>query len=168
MTEVVDTNVLLIANGQHGDVSPACVRHCAERLLRITQTGRIAIDDGFRILREYGNKANSNRGRGPGDAFLKWVLQNHAVTARCDRVAITETAPDQFEEFPVDPELVAFDPPDRKFVAVARAHGEQPPILQGADSKWLGWADALARHGVTVDFLCPDDVQRFRKRKGGS
>ena len=30
MKAVIDTNVLLVANGQHADVSPGCVAACVE------------------------------------------------------------------------------------------------------------------------------------------
>lgn len=70
------------------------------------------------------------------------------------------------ESFPDDPALAAFDPADRKFVAVAAVCPEKPPILQAADSKWWDWAKALKRHGLKVEFLCPEDIARFRARKG--
>lgn len=72
-----------------------------------------------------------------------------------------------FESFPDDAELVNFDAPDRKFVAVANAHQAKPAILQAADSKWLDWSPALARHGVKVEFLCEADIARFHKKKFG-
>ena len=37
-----------------------------------------------------------------------------------------------------------------------------------ADSKWLAWEQALNEHDITVDFLCPADVERFRKNKAKS
>lgn len=165
MTSIVDTNVILIANRQHQDVSPQCISNCTIALQLMMQKGKLAIDDRFRILLEYQNKTKPKKGRGPGDAFVKWALQNNANPARCDRVPITEHASRGFESFPDDADLVTFDPPDRKFVAVSAAHSKKPPILQAADSKWLGWAPALKRHGVHVEFLCKEDIQRFQKNK---
>jgi hypothetical protein len=167
MTVVVDTNVLLVANGQHGDVGDACVVACAQRLQDIMQKGRIAIDDGYRILREYQSKTAPRVGKRPGDAFLKWLLRNTANRERCDQVRLEEHPERGFTCFPEDPRLVDFDPPDRKFVAVARAHAGQPAILQAADSKWLEWSSALQDHGVRVEFLCPVDIQRFDRKKKG-
>ena len=69
----------------------------------------------------------------------------------------------EFQQFPNDPALNDFDPDDRKFIAVARAHPENPPILQAVDSKWWGFKDALHRNGVTVEFICEDDIQRLHK-----
>jgi hypothetical protein len=53
-------------------------------------------------------------------------------------------------------------------LAVANAHVEKPPILQGLDSKWWGWKDALASAGITVDFLCPTEVEAAYEKKFGS
>lgn len=61
-TKIVDTNVTLVANGQHSDVSLDCVANCALALQEIMQKGRIALDDSFRILTEYQNKTTSRRG----------------------------------------------------------------------------------------------------------
>lgn len=165
MTQIVDTNVILIANRQHDDVSAECVANCARHLSTIMKGGRIAVDDAFRVLKEYQNKTNANRSKGPGDTFVKWVLQNLANPARVDRVRLEPDAERGFASFPEDERLANFDPPDRKFVAVACAHPERPPISQAADSKWLGWNAALQAHGVRVEFLCPCDIERFEDNK---
>jgi hypothetical protein len=162
---VVDTNVVLVANGQHRDVSSECVATCALRLQAIMQNGKLALDDCFRILLEYQNKTTPKTGNRPGDAFVKWALQNNANTLRVECVKLEDHADRAFVTFPDDPGLAEFDPPDRKFVAVAGAHPDKPPILQAADSKWLGWASTLKLHYITVDFLCHDDIKRFQANK---
>lgn len=101
---VIDTNVLLIANGSHQDVSPSCRVECITRLLAHQKSGVVVIDDAFRILKEYQHKTKPNQPKGVGDAFLKWLLQNAANGKRVHRVAIIETASDEFAEFP-DPAL---------------------------------------------------------------
>ncbi|WP_196780180.1 hypothetical protein [Aeromonas hydrophila] len=58
MKAVIDTNVLLVANGLHGDVSGACVEECVKRLEAMDRTGITVIDDGFRILGEYLHKTS--------------------------------------------------------------------------------------------------------------
>jgi hypothetical protein len=167
MTCIVDTNVILVANGQHQDVSPPCVATCALKLQSIMSGGRIALDHAFEILLEYQNKTTPKTGNRPCDAFVKWALQNNANAAKCDRVELHPHPERGYESFPDDKRLLKFDPPDRKFVAVAAAHENHPPILQAADSKWLGWAPALSDHGIEVDFLCPGDIQRFHDKKSG-
>ncbi len=168
LTSVVDTNVVLVANQQHQGVSPDCIRTCALRLQEIIREGRLALDDAFLILSEYQNKTRPNRGKGPGDAFVKWALRNSANAARCDRIEIKTHARRGFESFPDDDRLANFDAPDRKFVAVASSHPDHPPVLQAADSKWIDWAPALKDHGVDVLFICERDIQRFHQNKFGA
>jgi hypothetical protein len=172
MTVMVDTNVILTANRQHTDVSEACIVSCAQRLQAIVAGGRVAIDDDYRILKEYQNKTTPHVGKRAGDAFVKWLLRNNANPERCDQVKLVEHPERGFESFPQDVRLTTFDPADRKFVAVSCAHGDHPPIAQATDSKWIGWAPALRDHGVKVEFLCPADIQSFedtrKARKGQS
>lgn len=164
-TAVIDTNVLLVANGSHADVSDACRKTCIERLLAQQKSGLTVIDDGFRILSEYRNKTRPNQPKGVGDVFLKWLLQNQGNTSRVHKVVITETATDEFAEFPDVALQPRFDAPDRKFAAVAHAHPDKPPIWQAADCKWLDWWPALKAKGVRVEFVCPDDARIFFARK---
>ena len=165
MLEIVDTNVVLVANGQHQDVSRASVAICAHRLQAIMEGKRLVIDAGFLILGEYNNKTKPNTGSRIGDAFVKWALRHERIADRVHRVELTPHCGRGFKTFPDDADLVRFDDPDRKFVAVACAHGKFPPILQATDSKWLGWNEALRRHGVIVEFICPEDIKRFQEQK---
>jgi hypothetical protein len=165
MKAVIDTNVLLVANGDHADVSPDCRAECVRRLQAMQATGVTVIDDAFLILGEYLNKTRVNPPKGVGDAFLKWLLREAGNSKRVDQVSLTTRAENRFAEFP-DPTLEReFDADDRKFVAVANAHDEKPPVWQAADAKWLDWWQPLAAHGVHVDFLCPADVSRIYKKK---
>lgn len=164
MKAVIDTNVLLVANGQHDDISEDCVIECVKRLQAMQQKGVVVIDDEFRILGEYQKKTSLNPAKGVGDRFLKWLLQQ-ARSAQVEQITLNETADNCFAEFP-DPALEPlFDAPDRKFAAVAHAHQEKPAIWQAADCKWLDWWPALRAKGVGVDFLCPDDVCMVYSKK---
>ena len=164
MKAVIDTNVLLVANGQHADVSEDCVIACVTRLQSIQQSGVVVIDDGYRLVGEYHHKTSLTPPNGVGDKFLKWMLQ-HTGTSRVEQINLNETVPDCFVEFP-DPALEPlFDAPDRKFAAVAHAHPDKPKILQAADCKWLDWWPALRAKGVEVDFLCPADACSFYNKK---
>ena len=165
MKVVVDTNVLLVANGLHAKVSPDCVIACVKRLQTLEKKGVVVIDDGYRILREYRKKTSVSPPKGVGDLFLKWLMRNATNTRHVEQVPLTETAADCFEEFPVPSLAAAFDPPDRKFAAVAHAHPEKPPVWQAADSKWLAWWQDLRAQGVRVEFLCPSDVVRVYRKK---
>lgn len=165
MRAVIDTNVLLVANGQHADVSADCVTECVRRLQAVQKSGITVIDDGYRILGEYQHKTSLKPPKGVGDVFLKWLLREAGSTKRVEQVSLTETATNCFAEFP-DPALEGnFDAPDRKFAAVANAHPEKPPIWQASDCKWLDWWPALQAKGVRVEFLCPDDACQFYSKK---
>lgn len=165
MKAVIDTNVLLVANGQHADVSPGCVAACVERLQAMQSGGVTVIDDGHRILDEYLHKTQANRPKGVGDVFLKWLLRQVANPQRVEQVSLTDTGDQTYAEFPSPALQPRFDPSDRKFAAVAHAHPDKPPIWEAADSKWLDWWPALKACGVQVDFLCPDDTCHFYREK---
>lgn len=165
---VVDTNVIAVANRRHDDVSPACVTHCAQALLAIKNEGRIALDEARKIIREYQGYAKpKNVQTEPGDAFMKWLLQNMANKERCDLIKLVDHAQRGFESFPDDERLSEFDPSDRMFVAVAAAHPERPPILQATDCKWLNWMEALQDHNIGVTLVCDADIRRFHQNKFG-
>lgn len=161
---VLDTNVLLVADSQHPDVGDECLTKCVELLERVKRRGVVVIDDEYRVLSEYQNKL-SGTGKSLGSVFLKWLLQNQKNHKWVYPVSLNESSLDWFDEFP-DQELQKhFDPPDRKFVAIAAAHPDKPDIWQATDCKWLDWRDALSQSGIGVAFCCPDEIQRFYKNK---
>ncbi len=162
---VVDTNVILVANEAHAEVSPECVIACVERLNELMESGVLVVDDGFRIFSEYLNKTNPRAAKGVGDVFVQWALRHRGQAHRVQEVALTEQGSDQYAEFP-DPALQArFDKSDRMFAAVAHAHSDRPAIWQAADCKWLDWWPALKACGVVVEFLCEDDICRVYAKK---
>ncbi len=165
---VIDTNVLLVADGKAPQMTAACVAECLTRLERVKASEQVVLDETRIIMGEYHNKLSANRSPTPGSAFLKWLLQVQAVAKHVSPVIITSLNQEQtlFAEFPADKALeAAFDPADRKFVAAANAHPERPPILESADSKWLGWELSLARHGIRLEVLCRRELEEIRKRK---
>lgn len=165
MRAVIDTNVLLVANGQHAEVSADCVAMCVQRLRAMEEAGVTVIDDSYRILGEYLNKTSLNPPKGVGDVFLKWLLREAGNPGRVEQVSLTELVENEFAEFPDQALQPAFDAPDRKFAAVANAHPDKPPVWQAADCKWLDWWPTLQAKGVRVEFLCADDVCGFYRNK---
>ena len=164
MKLIIDTNVPKAANGEATpQASPDCVRACLETVQDVmNDLHSLVIDAGWRILREYMRQLRSSGQPGMGDAFLKWVLTNQANPQRCAQVSITPvTSSQKFKEFPVVPELSTFDPSDRKFVAVALAHPQRPPIVNATDSDWWHYRQSLKNCGVNVKFLCPDIMERM-------
>ena len=170
MIVVVDTNVAVVANGRSEQASADCERMCGQRLQKITKgPDRLVLDDQRRIIREYQNNLRSEGQPGIGDAFLKWVLTNWRNPKQCQLVTITQVGGNEtdFRGLPSHPALQGFDPSDRKFVAVALAHSQRPPILQAVDSKWWDMQEALECNNVQVEFLCPYDMQRLQTSHKG-
>jgi hypothetical protein len=162
---VVDTNILLVANGQHQDISLDCEDECIHLLTRLQKHGVTVLDDDFRILGEYQHKTSLNPPKGVGDVFLKFLLREQGNQKRVEQVTITEVSTNIFKEFPDNNLQPQFDAPDRKFAAVANAHPDKPPILQAADCKWLDWWPTLHHNGVKVEFVCPEDACKFYTNK---
>jgi len=160
MKVIVDTNVPVVANKAAPQASAVCVTMCVRRLRDIQQNHTLVLDDGWHILREYQANLSSSGQPGVGDAFLKWVLTNRSNPHRCEQVCITPTGtdlpPGRFVEFPVTPDLAGFDPEDCKFVAVAVAHPEHPPVLNAVDPDWWQYRHALEQISISIEFLCPD------------
>ena len=170
---IVDTNVIVIANDTD-DKRADCRDRCQDRLQQIIdQREKIVIDDGWRILGEYDDNTHPNTKKGIGDLFVKRLLQNLGNPDICTMAPITPLAGNRtdFGEFPTDTALINFDPDDRKFIAVALAHkrdtGQTPPILLAIDRGWLQFVDELANHGVSVNLICEEDMQRPRQGRKG-
>lgn len=169
---LVDTNVpktanLAIAIGQVSDDLLTCVWACVMAVEHIVKNGGLVMDSGDEIYGEYMRNLAMAGQPGVGDQFMKWVHDNRWRFPNEDRVKITRNG-ESYDEFPEHDELADFDNLDRKFIAVANAHPNKPPILQATDSKWWGWQGALAESGITVQFLCPDYVQAKFEEKMGS
>ena len=172
-TVILDTNVIVIANGQTPQASTDCVRRCRERLdLILGGSEKVVLDYGQRILREYRRNLKDERHprRGRGDLFMQWLRQNQWNEERCSLVHITPLADNgtDFAEFPnEDAALADFHKKDRKFIAVALAYqqtfGQTATLLLAIDRGWLKFIDALAVHDVAIDFLCEADIQRPRQ-----
>ena len=166
---IVDTNVIVIANDTD-DKRKDCRDSCQDRIKQIRdQRETVVVDDGWRIFGEYEDNTHPNTRKGIGDLFVKRLLQNLGNPEICKMVHITSLAGNgtDFEEFATDTALINFDPDDRKFIAVALAHkrdnGQVPTILLAIDKGWLQFIAALANHGVSVDLICEEDMQRPRQ-----
>lgn len=168
---LVDTNVPKMANLH---VAPEqipleladCVLACVEAVEHVIKKRCLLMDAGDEIFDEYRKQLAMKGQPGMGDHFMKWVHDNRWSLPDSNRVIISKNG-ESYDQFPVHDDLNDFDTSDRKFVAVANAHPEKPPILQATDSKWWGWKDALAEVGITAHFLCPEYVKaKFTEKMG--
>ena len=160
---VVDTNVCILANGLNTHVGFSCIRACIDAL-EDARRRVVVIDDSYRIFEEYRRHLSASGQPNVGDAFFKWLWDNHCNDQRCERVPITPRDDPKrcFEEFPDDPALTAFDRSDQKFVAVALASGLDPEVLNGSDTDWWIARQSLTSHGVRIRFLCPELMDKPR------
>jgi len=159
---IVDTNVLVVANGKASHVGIECEKACLEKLIRIRNNGRVLVDQSDFILAEYKRHLSHSGQPGLGDAFFKWLWDNQAQASICTKVDISpeDGSGTSFAVFPTDPELAGFDLSDRKFVATAIASEENPPILNATDRDWWQFREQLQNHGVSIEFLCPQHMQQ--------
>lgn len=164
---VVDTNVATTANGANDGAPATCVVASAKALQAVMDRGHVFLDASGRIVAEYRANLSAQGQPGPGDAFLKWVLTNEWGGQCVTRVSITPKpgGEDGYDELPPPPDGTVYDPSDQKFLAVAAAHPNHPPILQSYDSKWWGWCAALEAISVTIHFLCPQAIEAKYREK---
>ena len=160
---VVDTNVVIVANGDTPQASETCEIACIEKLEWIQDNCILLLDNMDLILKEYDPYFCHSGQPGPGDAFFRWLHFNQFNDQHCRTIAITPHAEREFAEFPDDPDLADFDRSDRKFVAVAIASGNAPEILNATDTDWWQHRAALQRHGIKVTFLCPKLMQQQKQ-----
>ena len=149
---VVDTNVLVAANGRQTHADVRCRTACIDSLVEVCEAGQlVAIDDGGAIVEEYARHANWAGSPGVGDVFFKHVWNHQYDAARVVRARVTPTKDEDrgFEELPAN----SFDPSDRKFLAVAVV--EKAVVLNATDSDWDEQLDLMRRLAVEVRQLCP-------------
>lgn len=156
-TCVVDTNVLVAANGRDTHADEKCHERCVEQLEHIAKHCVVVVDCCDLIVEEYMKHA-SFRPLGVGDAFLKHVFNNRFNPARVRRVRITRNDDDRrgFEELPAN----HLDRADRKFLATAVVG--KAPILNAIDSDWDEQKELTTEVGVEVRQLCPQHASKAR------
>lgn len=159
---LLDTNVAVVANGKSTAAFP-CVTKAVERIERLKAGEILVLDDAFYILSEYDRNLNAGGKPGVGDDFYLWALRNRNNPQRCEQVPLALTADGSFAAFPTAAELAKFDPSDRKFVAAALTHPANPTVVNACDKDWHEHHEALSRHGVAIEFLCPEEMTRPRR-----
>lgn len=99
MTEVIiDTNVLVVANGQNSDVIESCEDACIRFLVQASATGVVLMDGLGEILEEYIRAVNTDRPHGFGARFLFQLIQQQPDRARLEDLDKKEDG--EFVDFP--------------------------------------------------------------------
>lgn len=150
---VVDTNVLIVANGNNKEADSDCERACIEALLEATRGKRITLLDASNlIMDEYSTHCRYSREPGVGNVFFKFLYDRQwSEESTIEHVAIQESPDEEggFANLPPND----LDPNDRKFLAVAEAGNGR--VVNATDSDWSEHADFIASMGVQVLELCP-------------
>jgi hypothetical protein len=151
---VVDTNVAIVANGRGTNASIDCRLAAVEFLNWLLANGRVILDLGGEIQAEYHRHLNPKGQPGVGDRFYRMVLES--APKRVERIELSKNAAGEFDDFPADPALAAFDRSDRKFAAAARK--AKAPVANATDRRsWHAYHAALVANGIAVEFVCGGD-----------
>jgi hypothetical protein len=151
---IVDTNVLAVAEGLHGQASETCVAACLSIARRLQDGATIAVDDGDRILKEYIDALRGSTNAGIGSKLASALYRRRFDPNVCRLLSLTpiDEPPGSFEEVP-EP-LRDFDNDDQKFIAVAVAEGSRSPVFTAVDREWWDRQEDLSRNGINVQHLC--------------
>lgn len=162
---IIDTNVPVKAADT--TVETALDIECAIACLQFidkfmkSPTSNLVIDYNGDILKEYEHNTRIHGQDTIATQFYKWIQRQ--ITLRADSKIefchITKNRYGSYVEFPDSVELQGFDVADHKFVALASVHPDHPTIIQGADSLWWGYKEALGRCGVHIHFVCENYVK---------
>jgi hypothetical protein len=150
----VDTNVLVAANGRDTHADLVCRRAAVAQLIAIRSAKSLLLDAGREVLREYQARMNFAGAPGIGDEFFRWAFENQATLPLIELHHEDERG---YEEFPESQELRAFDPADRKFVALVVAHGDAV-VVNALDSDYSESSAGLTAAGVRILELCPHQL----------
>lgn len=170
---IIDTNVICEAGKTNYETYDALAVRCAEKCTDFifkfinSPASRLALDTNWEIVKEYQRNISGSGQPTLADSFMRWLYTYLAKIPMEDLVNIQKQNEDSYGMFPADDRLASFDPPDRKFVALANAHPSHPPIVQGTDCKWWGFKDIFKEYGIEIHFLCEDYIKEAFQRKVG-
>lgn len=123
---IIDANVALLAGTNVKDIPVdqlVCARKCLDFINKFMHNPQasLVLDAEGRILKEYRN-ANLLKGS-PNMAtrFYIWACQNMPKQAE-DFISLKEIDESVFLHYPDSEKLKKFDPPDRKYIALAYSH----------------------------------------------
>ncbi len=137
-SNILDTNVLAVANLKANHVDKSCVLNSQRLLNEIVQDKKcVSIDNQMLIFNEYKSYASFSGQPNIGDVFFKWFFSNLGNTNICERVNITPTNEETilYAEIPNNlGGIDRFDRSDQKFLAVAFASQYNITIYEAADT----------------------------------
>ena len=154
---VVGSDVAIAANGgSKNTASCRCRRICLDALEHLVTEGTVAFDDQEDMLKEYRKHLSLAGAPGVGEMFFKHLSDNQWTRSPCGSGSCWRIPPvmtgegSRFKGLPPN----AFDPSDRKFLAVAVV--AKAVVLNATDSDWEEHAPFTEDLGVVANQLCPD------------
>lgn len=162
---LVDTNVLISANGKDEDTPEECILSCIHQLESIKESGKVVLDNGWLVLKEYLGNVNSDNGGGVGSQFLQYILSHQWDTDSVECREITDDGNDSFNEYPSDPLLSSFDPSDKKFIALCALDTQNSVIIEATDTDFWKYEIPMSRSGIEISFICQQYIDSLAARK---
>ncbi len=170
---IIDANVPCQAGKSPSGLSPeeaVCTSICSRFIGEFIKdkSSRLALDDAYRILNEYGRVCVVNSRHEPNmtSIFRRWAHEYYAKNyCKGDVVTLNELGENHYLEYPDDPALIAFDLHDKKYIAVAYAHPEHPHIYNAMDTDWWPVRKILAALGITVNFICEEYIRNHAREE---
>lgn len=162
---IIDTNVPLKASNliNENNLETECARACFKFIKEImdSPTSIIVLDSNNEIFSEYRKNLCTCGQNTVATQFFNWICRNLTLreNGQIEWAKLTVIGDREYAEFPASESLNGFDISDRKFIALSNAHPEHPPIVEGTDSLWWGYKDALERLGIHIQFLYKDYVR---------
>lgn len=157
--EIVDTNVWVMLGNipPDNEIERECVLACIQWGKRFNESGeeyKIAVDMKWKILTEYRNNIR--------EGSLAQQYLNTLLSQPIMRLVFKPIQYDDNDHAIIDVDLDTddqkFDPSDKKFVAVALAFDDPPPIINATDTDWEKHKVPIEAAGITVHSLCPDYI----------
>ncbi len=165
---IMDTNVAVKAAtppGKCKEEELKMQKTCMKFIKNFTDNpeSKLVIDTDYEIIREYRNRVPGNTNI--GKIFWRWFNAYAGRISSEDIVKLEKDSDGNYLMFPMEQRTKDFDYSDRKFIALAKAHPEHPPIIEAADGKWLGYRDIFEEYGIHIKFLDLDYATMMYKRK---
>jgi hypothetical protein len=147
---IVDTNVLIAANGKAPQVKQTGVEKCQIFVGSLFDDTIISIDSLNEIFGEYFSHLNRSGQPGIGDVFVKYLWDHQYDTGVCEIVELEHDNKYIFTVFSDKEDLLHFDHGDLKFIAVFFGSEQSPSIYNACDSDWEQNKQLLDKYKVSV------------------
>lgn len=155
---IIDSNVIAIANGLQTDASLQCQQNTIYFLQHIQEIVDrneciLIYDDRYIILNECQKHCTITNKNKVGSAFLKWVFRNKNFTEKFIFHNLPTDIDDNNDLLP--PCFARFDVNDKKYLFLALYYKEFRPTLNyGIDRGYPRYNQCFIDEGIVLSSLC--------------